>query len=555
MGHGACTTGRISAMFCLLVLLTVSTPAQAQQQFIEWVEMADEVLLATEVWLPEGQGPFPTVLVRTPYGRFRDDMTLYVENGYAVAAQDIRGTGESEGEFTGYREDPADGHATIEWIAEQTWSDGKVGMVGDSALGALQYAVAQNAPSALKCLRPGIESPDRYHHIFFQGGALRHEFVYNWCQVSGFLHLYEEVKEHRLWDSSWEDFDWLSSPETIRVPILHFGRWYDGAQQGALDAYSTIQHQGGIGAAGFQYLVMDPLTHKGSSGLIRFPNLDPDLLDRLTLDWLAYWLKDEPTGVDRWPHARVYLMGAAGEAGAPGNRWVEMDDWPPETTTRPFYLCQNGDLTEETTPPGHLVLPIDPLDPVETFGGANLFTASGPWDQAAFPPARPIESRSDVLTFTSAPLGEPTYVVGRVTARIWIRPDTPDLDLSVRLTDVHPDGRSILIIDGIQRARMRCGDDVECLLTPGVPTEITVDLWSTAMVFNTDHRIRMAIAGTNWDRFDRNSNDGGDLNDPNYVVAYPEILFGPEYPSSIDLPISIDRFAPAPRRSTGRRTP
>ena len=142
-----------------------------------------------------------------------------------------------------------------------------------------------------------------------------------------------------------------------------------------------------------------------------------------------------------------------------------------------------------------------------------------------------------MLVFTSEVLAQPVHVMGRVTARIWIRPDTPDLDLSVRLTDVYPDGRSMLILDGIQRARMRLADDEEHFLTPGVPVEIEVDLWSTAMVFNSGHRIRVAIAGTNWNRFERNTNDGGDLNDPNYVVAYPDILFGPDYPSSIELPI------------------
>jgi predicted acyl esterase len=542
-------------MFCLLFLLTVSTPAQAQQQFTAWVEMADEILLATEVWLPEGQGPFPTVLMRTPYGRLGGDMTLYVENGYAVAVQECRGTGDSQGEFYPYKAEQADGHAAIEWVAQQPWSDGNVGMVGSSALGATQYAVAEGAPSALKCLRPGKESPDRYHHTVFQGGALRYELVFTWLQSQGLLHLFDELKLHRLLDSWWDDQAWISSPETIQVPILHIGGWFDLAQQGALDAFTITQHQGGPGAAGLQYLVMDPLAHNGSYGQLRFPNLDPDLSEKLTLDWLAFWLKDEPTGVDRWPHARIYLMGAPGEPGAPGNRWVEMGDWPPEAEIRTLHLTQDGGLTEGVPPVGQLVLPIDPLDPVETFGGANLARTKGSWDQAAFPPSDPIESRNDVHTFTTEPLREATYVVGRVTARIWISSDTPDLDLSVRLTDVYPDGRSMLIMDGIQRARMRCGDDIECFLTPGVPTEIEVDLWSTAKVFNAGHRIRVAVAGTNWDRFERNSNDGGDLNDPNYVVAYPEILFGPDHPSSVELPISIDRFAPAPRRATGRLTP
>ncbi len=185
-----------------------------------------------------------------------------------------------------------------------------------------------------------------------------------------------------------------------------------------------------------------------------------------------------------------------------------------------------------------MTLLIDPLDPVSTFGGANLYSGAkyGPYDQAANPIGRPIESRADVLTFTTDVLTGATTVIGPVTAKIWINPDTPDLDLSVRLTDVYPDGRSMLIIDGIQRARMRCSDTEECFLTPGVPTEIEVDVWSTAMVFDAGHRIRVAIAGTNWERFERNSNDGGDLNNPNYIVANPEILFGPQYPSALYLP-------------------
>jgi len=194
-----------------------------------------------------------------------------------------------------------------------------------------------------------------------------------------------------------------------------------------------------------------------------------------------------------------------------------------------------GTLTESVPDPGQQLLPIDPLDPVPTVGGANLgyplsTTLRGPWDQAA------IESRADVLTFTTEPLTQLATVVGLVTARIWILPDTLDLDLSVRLSDVYPDGRSILVVDGIQRARMRIEDTAEHLLIPDVPTAIEVDLWSTAMVFNTGHRIRVDLAGTNWNRFERNSNDGGDLNNPNYIPANPQILFGPPYPSAIYLP-------------------
>jgi putative CocE/NonD family hydrolase len=227
-------------------------------------------------------------------------------------------------------------------------------------------------------------------------------------------------------------------------------------------------------------------------------------------------------------------MGACDEPGAPGCHWVDLDDWPPsDHWPKSFYLAADGMLSTTVPKSGELELAIDPLAPVPTRGGANLTISRGPWDQ------QPVESRPDVLVFSSEVLTEPVEVMGRVTARIWIRPDTPDLDLSVRLTDVYPDGRSMLIIDGIQRARMRCSDTEECFLTIGEPTEVEVDLWSTAIVFNAGHRIRVAIAGTNWDRFERNDNSGGDLNDPHYQEAHPDILFGPDYPSSIALPTPV----------------
>jgi hypothetical protein len=196
----------------------------------------------------------------------------------------------------------------------------------------------------------------------------------------------------------------------------------------------------------------------------------------------------------------------------------------------------------------------DPADPVPTLGGANLHPGlmidgremgDGPQDQ------RPIEARSDVLTFTTEPLTKPLTVIGRVRARIWLVPDTPDLDLAVRLTDVYPDGRSMLVLDGIQRARMRCGDDTECLLTPGEPVELTVDLWSTALVFNSGHRIRISVSGSNWPRFEANPNDGADLNvGTEGRIARPRLLCGRGHASRIELPIP-----PRPRHVVARVEP
>jgi putative CocE/NonD family hydrolase len=215
-------------------------------------------------------------------------------------------------------------------------------------------------------------------------------------------------------------------------------------------------------------------------------------------------------------------------------------------------------LITEPPPGGKMTLVSNPSDPVPTLGGANLFPGlqvdgrnmgDGPMDQ------RPIESRSDVLTFTTDVLTEPLTIMGPVRATIWFVPDTPDLDLAVRLTDVYPDGRSMLVLDGIQRARMRCGDDTECLLVPGVPVELTIELWSTALVFNAGHRIRISVSGSNWPRFEVNPNDGCDLNlgTPGRV-ARPQLLFGPDTPSRLELPV-VEETSPVIASPGRRRRP
>ena len=270
------------------------------------------------------------------------------------------------------------------------------------------------------------------------------------------------------------------------------------------------------------------------------------------VDWYDNWLKGLPSGVDDWPAVKAYLMGAVGESG-PGNVWVELDEWPPLYEPTPWYLSASGSLNSQASATGSTVLTIDPYDPVPTLGGANGIGSNGPFDQ------RPVESRDDVLTFTTEPLTRYLKIMGPITARIWIVPDTLDLDLSVRLSDVYPDGRSMLVSDGILRARKRCGDDVECLLEPGLPVEIEVDLWSTALYFNAGHSIRVALAGSNSPRFEVNPNHGGDLNgnDPP-VLAHPEILFGPEHPSAILLPVSflfVDDFESGNTSAWGSTTP
>jgi predicted acyl esterase len=543
----------VSILWMALVLVAGAASAQI---FSVDIPAPDGTLLATDVYVPPTFLPLPVVLARTPYGKADLAPVCLALNlrGMACVAQDTRGTHGSGGANTVFRDDGPDGRATLEWIAEQWWCDGHVGTIGASALGVTQYALAPGAPSELTCMMPAIATPDLYHHAMYQGGAMREALVTIWLDRQDALDFLDELRLHRLWDNWWQEVDALAEPATVTAPALHFGGWYDIFSQGTLDAFTIYEGSGGPGAAGQQYLIMGPWTHGSAgtttSGELHYPaNAAVDYLGLMD-DWLRYWLHGAPSGVDSWPKVEVYLMGAVGEPGAPGNEWITFPSWPPPSRAVSFFLWPGGELDLAVPAAASLTLEIDPEEPVPTLGGANLFPelevdgrpmGAGPYDQQS------IEARDDVLVFTTEPLDRPLVIVGRVHCELWVRPDTPDLDLSVRLTDVYPDGRSMLITDGIQRARMRCGDDRECFLEPGVTALIEVDLWSTALAFNQGHSIRIAIAGSNWPRFEVNPNDGGDLNTGTPVVAHPELLLGPEHPSALVLPVQ-----PGPRGG-GRR--
>lgn len=528
------------------LMMASATPVPAQSFEIS-IPAADGTLLATDVYLPFGGGPWPTVLIRTPYDKdgMREVCLGLTLLQYSCVAQDTRGRFDSGGEDTVFRDDAQDGRVTVEWVADQSWCDGHIGMFGGSAFAIPQYLLAPGADPALRSIAPVVATPDLYHHAFLQGGAIREELTVSWLEGQGASAFYDEIRQHRLKDAWWDPVEVLAHAGSVHAAGLHVGGWYDIFGQGTLDGFSAFQERGGSGATGRQFLVMGPWTHNDlfsrQAGALTYPaNAALDPID-LLLPWYEATLRDEPSAIEDWPVVRAYVMGAVGEPGAPGNVWVGLDRWPPRAATRELFLTADGELDAAVPAEGELELVLDPDHPVYTLGGANLSPdlivdgrpmGDGPQDQ------RPIEARDDVAVFETEALAEPLPVVGPVRCVLWLVPDTADLDLAVRLTDVYPDGRSMLVLDGLQRARMRCADDRECLLTPGVPVEVTVELWSTAIVFNAGHRIRIAVSGSNWPRFEVNPNDGGDLNIPTSpVVAHPVLRFGPDHPSRLELPV------------------
>ncbi|HPS76959.1 MAG TPA: CocE/NonD family hydrolase [Thermoanaerobaculaceae bacterium] len=548
----------------VLVALTAAWPVRGQTETM--VSMPDGVQLATDVYLPLGHGfgPWPVILQRTPYGKQSElsanTCQVFRLDGFVCVAQDVRGTGRSGGTNTVFRDDRVDGQATIGWITRQPWSNDKVGTFGGSALGITEYALAPGAPAALKCQLPVVATADFYHHAAFAGGALRYGLAFPWLDGQNALGFFEEMKQHRLWDPWWQQVDVVSQVGTVNIPGFHVGGWYDIFLQGTLDAFRLTQHLGGPQALGTQRLLIGPWTHTGlggtQAGQLTYPANAVSYGELLLgwRDWFEYHLMGKRPEVGRWPAVRIYLMGAAGEAGAPGNLWLDLADWPPPAWSVPYYLDDAGGLNQELPAGGQRPFTSDPARPVPTLGGANLFETVdghaqgvGPQDQLE------VEQRADVLVFSSPVLTRPLTVVGPLRARLWVQSDTPDLDLAVRLTDVYPDGRSMLVTDGMARARMRCGDDRECFLSPGEPAELLVELTSTALVFNTGHRLRLSVSGSNWPRFEVNPNHGGDLNSPGAArVAHPTLLVGPAHPSRLELPVFRPSMFPRRRLGTAR---
>jgi putative CocE/NonD family hydrolase len=238
-------------------------------------------------------------------------------------------------------------------------------------------------------------------------------------------------------------------------------------------------------------------------------------------------------GVEREQAVTYYVMGDTTDPSAPGNVWRTASTWPPAAKETPWYFQPNHSLlTTMNRPDGYLEYAYNPADPVPTTGGNHLSLPSGPLEQKA------VEDRADVLVFSSEPLKEPLEVTGRIRAKLWVSSDAPDTDFTAKLCDVYPDGRSLNICDGILRARFRKSLSKPELMQPGRVYFVEIDLWSTSMVFNKGHRLRVQISSSNAPAYDPNPNTGAQLRaDSRTQVAHNRIYLDARHPSQIILPI------------------
>ncbi len=552
--YGGAWSQQIEAMFARAAkdgsvsseawLQAVARFAQPPEKKTEKVAMRDGTLLATDLYLPQGDGPFPVVLTRTPYGRVKrgKDAASFVNDGYVFIIQDMRGRFDSQGENLPFHgcgwSEHQDGVDTLAWIKKQPWCDGRIATIGGSAGGITQNLLAGAAPEDLKAQYISVAAASMYSDGTYIGSAFRKADIENWTTGNKFdPKALELMRSHPSYDDYWARFETATRHAQVKVPAVHVGGWFDMFAQGTLDEFVGRQHHGEPGAKGAQKLVMGPWTHaigKMPAGELTFPNATRVPVQYDPLRWFAHYLKGQDNGAEKEPAVAYYVMGDTATPGAPGNEWRFANDWPVPAKETAVYLTGDRKLSLEK--PSAATAPheytFDPANPCPTLGGHNLTIDRGSMDQ------RKIEGRDDVLVFTSDVLDKPVEVTGRIFAKIFVSSSAADTDLSVRLCDVYPDGRSMLIAEGIQRLRYRKSREKPEPLTPGQVEEVSIDCWSTSQIFNTGHRVRVTITSSNFPRFDVNPGTAQPWSETGEKVKQTNRIYcDAEHPSRLVVPV------------------
>ena len=543
--------------------------------------MRDGVNLSADIYLPKAYGKFPTVLMRTPYSN-NADATIekglrLAQKGYVCVIQDCRGRWDSDGEYYPFLHEGRDGYDTQEWIGRQEWSNCKIGMAGGSYGGLVQWQSAPYRSQFLTCLVPRVICCDFFSGLVYPGGAFQLNVMvtwgmrtnartaqsieyHNWTEAFRALPLIEMDEragrnlpfwkdwiQHPTYDDYWAEVNVEEKWGEIAVPSFNMGGWFDLYAPHTFINFNGLRQHGRTSQARQSKLIVGPWPH-GLSASSRTGDIDFGAhsivnLDGLELRWFDYWLKGIENGIVAEPPLRLFIMGI--------NEWRDEHEWPlARTIWQKWYLNSDGrantllgdgHLSTELPkhePPDHFVY--DPHYPVQTRGGNTCCSPHivpwGPYDQ------RPVEMRSDVLCYTSAPLEADLEVTGPIRVALYAATDGPDTDWTAKLVDVSPTGYAMNLCDGIIRARYRESFADPRLITPNKIYEYQIDLGVTGNVFRKGHCIHLEISSSNFPRFDRNPNTGHPFGrDTELRPAHQTVYHTREYPSHILLPVIPER--------------
>jgi putative CocE/NonD family hydrolase len=544
------------------------------------IKMSDGVSLAATIYLPADpekseliplEGRFPTVLKRTPYGRmdYLRDAFMYVSRGYAVMAQDTRGRGDSEGEFHPLVDEKADGDETINWIAAQPWSDGNVGMIGGSYVGLVQWHAAYKGNPHLKTLVSQVTAGPALNDCPFVYGCFTPGILTWSVWMSGTSeeidaamkkNLNEVVSElplidadkraigreipfwrewlaHPTMDDFWKESDISRFADNIDLPVLYLTGWFDDVLRGTIFYWDMMKRK----KRENQYLILGPWRHGMNSARdIAKLEFGPDAIlehiNYLYVRWYDRWLKGIDNGVEQDPKVRYFTVGE--------NKWKTADTWPPRNiTSQKWYLRSSGkaqmpeDRATVSPRPPRDSKPdryvYDPQDPTPFMVDIRTNELSPPEDY------QEVEKREDMLVYTSEVFTEDFDISGEVSAVLYAATDSRDTDWIVRMTDVHPDGQSIRLVDGFMKARFRKGLEKEVLIRPDKVYKYTIPMTWISHRFKKGHRLRISIASAAAGLLVVNTNTGNPYaTDTEFKLAHQTIYHSKKSPSHIILPVA-----------------
>ena len=544
------------------------------------IPLRDGLKLGADLYVPAGDAARPVFLIRTPYNKQgHHDSTLVaqaLQRDYAVVVSDVRGRYSSEGDFDAYRHEGLDGFDTIEWVAAQPWSNGRVATAGLSYPGAVQWLAAVEAPPHLVCAFPAMCFSSGRQFFYFGGAwdmswlpwtanniapedrrrrgvtggpqadreargwwkahgreALRRVPLRNHPGLTGVTPFYDEWLDHPDAGPYWDFADMESKHAKVRVPIFNFSGWHDEGYGpiGAVRNFMGLRDRAATAEArSSTRLMIGPWVHgepgTGRVGARDFTEKAAIDYDKLVLDWCDWHVRGMERGMASEPPVRLFVMGA--------NEWRTAQTWPVPSTPRAYYLRAGSRLTTDAPAANepHDVYTFDPNNPVED---PHYDEGLGPRDQRA------IESRTDVLTFTTAPLAQDVEVIGHIEFHLWVASSAPDTDFICRLIDVDTDGAAWNLMSPtleVLRAKYRHGETEPVYLTPGRPEELTFRLGLTANRFLHGHRIRVQVMSSFFPHLDRNPNTGRpSAIESRLVPARQTIFHDAARPSRVILPV------------------
>ena len=531
-------------------------------------------------WLPSAEEPWRGSILR--------GWRNIVAHGYVAVYQDTRGRHGSEGEDHVYADDAADGHDTLEWIARQPWTNHMVGMSGSSAGATTTFAAASTRHPTLRAFFAQAGASSIYDDVVYEGQSIEMERLWPWVarNIPGLSKSHREAVMQRFGIGSAEleaaaasaaaryvrlddarnadppfvaSPDWLRLPltrypdfatwqpfldeiithpapdsfrtahnfrRTIHIPGFHVTSWFDIFQSSVVAAFNEIQAR-----TGTQKLWIGPNEHSFVYQSNFWPR-DP------YFDWFGYWLKGEQTGIMDQPAVfyspRAWIEGRAGYV---ADDWRYAQRWPPPgVTPRRLYLRGDGTLTAEepTGPPRSYRY--DPRSPIPTLGGRNMLIDAGSRDQ------RPAQKLADYgLIYCSEVLGAGLTIAGNVRVTLHIASDCRDTDFVVKLIELMPDGRAMLLMDGVIRAMYRDPSGEPRHLVPGGCERLTIDLGDIHHTFEAGHHIEVDVTSSNFPRRARNTNSGNPVlandGDGEIRIATNTVYHAAATPSFIELPV------------------